>query len=200
MIGLMTDEPKDQKLPAPPVQREEFDLAQHPKHTDNPANIGQTNADYRNPATLMRSLGFDPNQYMTPLQFLTAVMNDDVDLIYGRNEKRKNRIKDRGGIALNYRIACAQTAVRYFHMEMPKVEIHKGSDDKFGDELARKVASGERRVQTKRIILETVEEISPDMPLPEASYPPAFDDIQGQVIDAAAPAEGLTDYDPDRDD
>lgn len=181
-----------------PVQRKDYDLSKEPRKASVRIDTDFTRADATSPAAIMRQMGFDPNQYMTPLQFLVAVMNDDIDRIY-KNEKRLARMKSKGGIALSYRIDAAKTAARYIHMEMPKVSIENGGSEKFGTELAQRIASGQERVRTKRVILETVERISPDIPLPPASYPPSFE-IEGQIIEEEPEAEGDTKYNPDTDD
>lgn len=179
-----------------PHQRTSYDLAVEPRKTDNSPTLGSETVEYRSPAAMMRQMGFDPSKNMTPLQFLVAVLNDDVDLIF-KNETRRKRMKDKGGMALSYRIEAAKTAAKYLHMEMPKVSIEENSKGKFGEELARGIAAGNERVVTKRMILETVERISPDMPLPQASYPPAFQDAIEVASITDIDAEGDTDYDPD---
>lgn len=150
----------------PPRQIKDVDLTKH--------NTGMSNdkADLRSPAYVMRSLGFDPLDTLTPLQFLVAVMNDDVDKIYRDPAKREKMRKK--GITMPYRIEAAKTASRFIHMAMPSVHVTADTETAFGESLAKAIASGEQRVRTKRVILETIEQISPDLPLPEASYPPAF--------------------------
>ena len=195
---METDDPV--KPPGHPIQRQDLDLSKEPKKSDNGAFLGDETSTFRSPAAMMRQMGFDPTKSMTPLQFLCAVYNDDLDLIF-KNEKRKKRYQDKGGLGLSYRVEAAKTAAKYIHMQMPSVQISKGSDSKFGDELAQAAAKGGERIRTKRVILETIERISPDMPLPPASYPPAFADIQGEVIDEPiSEAEGDMEYDPDDDD
>lgn len=197
--------------PEPPVQRKDYDLSTKPAFSKNPpAPRSKDNNAYRSPAAMMREMGFDPTgRHMTPLQFLVAVMNDEVDMIY-RDEKKRNIAKGKGGISLSYRVECAKTAAKYMHMEMPKVTITSGEEARFGDKLAESVAAGNERVRTKRIILETVERYAPDAPLAPASYPShltdgddpngigRYDDVEGTIIDGNP--EGDTDYDPDRDD
>lgn len=162
-----------------------------------PSFIVGEKSDRRSPADLMRALGFEPTRYMNPLQFLIAVMNDDLDLIF-RNEARKKRMMAKGGLAVNYRIEAAKTAARYFHMELPKVTVTKDEGSGFGASLMESIEEANERASTKtrRIIIEEVQRISPDIPLTPASYPPGFDlRDEDSIIDA----EGDTDYDPDND-
>ncbi len=182
-----------------PVQRKSFDLSQDPielrrdgkKAPDLSHGI---NSDFRDPADLMRQMGFDPSKNMTPLQFLIAVFNDDTDLIF-KNEKRRNRIEARGGITLSHRLEAAKTAAKFLHMEQPKVSVQNNESGGFGDSLSNAIAQGNERVRTRRVILEEIERISPQIPLAPASYPPDFQEAieQNEVLDA----EGDTDYDPD---
>lgn len=198
----------DIKPPKPAKQLEQYDLCTTPRQNKNKPPISSDPVEYRSPAAMMRQMGFDPTKYMTPLQFLTAVMNDDLDLVF-RNKKRRENYEKRGGIGINYRVEAAKTAAKYMHMEMPKVNINEGNDGKFGDELAKSIASGQERVRTKRVILETVERISPDMPIPDASYPPVFDQMQpdrsdhivdaNEMVDHGLNPEGDTEYNPDEE-
>jgi hypothetical protein len=193
----------------PPVQKRDVDISGHEyQESGKRSPIGHgTISDHRSPAMLMRQMGFEPNDTMTPLQFLVAVMNDDLEKIF-KNPTRRKRYEDKGGIGLTYRVECAKTAAKYLHMQMPSVQISEEGSGSFGNQLAKAVTEGNERVRTKRIILETIERISPDMPLPEASYPPAFGKhvtrTEMNYIDATeqelSNAEGDTDYDPDRDD
>lgn len=187
------------KPPGHPIQRQDLDLSQDPRKSENAARLGDDPSTFRSPAAMMRSMGFDPTKTMTPLQFLTAVYNDDLDLLF-KDEKKRTRYKNKGGLAMSYRIEAAKTASKFIHMQMPQVQIQKGSSG-FGDELAAAAAKGGERIRTKRVILETIERISPDVPLPPASYPPVFADIQGEVIDMPeGSADGDMDYNPDEDD
>lgn len=183
----------------PPVQREDLDLSQRPNgnpHIENPARLPHWGTDYRSPADMMRSMGFDPNSTMTPLQFLVAVYNDDLDKVF-RNEKRRDRMKAKGGIAMSYRTEAAKTAAKYMHMQMPQVAVTKDERSTFGAELAAGIAKGGDRIRTKRVILETVERISPELPLPPAQYPPGYEGvIDAQIVEMA---EGDTNYDPDNE-
>ena len=154
-----------------------------------------TNADRRSPDEIMRSMGFEPSKYMNPLQFLIAVMNDDLDALF-KNEKRKTRIAGKGGVAVNYRLAAAQTAARYLHMELPKITVQKDDVGGFGDGLSEAIEMGNDRLRTRRVILEEIERISPDAPLTPANYPAEFEEAVRQ-IENEIDAEGDTDYDPD---
>jgi hypothetical protein len=148
----------------------------------------------------MRQLGFDPTENMSPLQFLMAVYNDRLDLIF-KNVKRRARAESKGGISIAYRLEAAKTVAKYIHMEMPKMQINESEKDTFGKDLAEAAARGNDRIRTKRIILEAVERISPDIPLPPASYPPDFEEmIQGSVVREVQEEEGDTSYNPDDDD
>jgi len=180
-----------------PIQRKDYDLSKNARDNDNPPTLTNEPNEYRSPAVMMRQMGFDPSKNMTPLQFLVAVMNDDLDAIF-KNEKRRARYESKGGLAMNYRIEAAKTAAKYMHMQMPTVTISEGNEGKFGEGLARGIAAGNERVTTKRIILETVERISPNVPLAPASYPPAFQEAVESEYEEIG-AEGDTDYDPDND-
>jgi hypothetical protein len=177
-----------------PVEKKQYDLSAEPRDSKYAPTLSHDESKHRSPAALMRQMGFDPNKHMTPLQFLVAVMNDETGLIFKRDNRRK-RIEDKGGIALSYRVEAAKTAAKYMHMEMPKITYEDKGVEKFGEDLARNIAAGNERVITKRMILETVERISPDIPLPPASYPPSFqNDIE---VTELRDLEGDTDYDPD---
>lgn len=184
--------------PNPPPQLKDYDLTQPPRISDNPPKTRNTKAGLRSPAQMMRDLGFCPSTSMTPLQFLVAVMNDDADALF-KQEKKRNMMKGKG-IGLNYRLEAAKTASKYFHMAQPQINIQAQGDSKFADELQAAISRGDMRVEKRTVIMETVERISPDTPIAEASYPPAFAHIQGEVIEYDIDAEGDTDYDPDRDD
>lgn len=181
-----------------PRQRKSFDLSQEPRELrrddkQSPDLVHGVNSDRRDPADMMRQMGFDPTKNMNPLQFLIAVMNDDIDKLF-KNEKRRKRIEGRGGIAINYRIEAAKTAAKFIHMELPKVSIQKDEGDGFGDSLSNAIAQGNERVRTRRVILEEIERISPQIPLAPASYPP---DFQEAIEETDMDAEGDMDYDPD---
>jgi len=192
--------------PLPPVQHKDYDITAE-RELARPANsppLSKANADVRNPATMMREMGFDPNTSMTPLQFLVAVYNDDVEKIYNNEVKRK-RIEMKGGIGMSYRIEAAKTASKYIHMEMPKVVLGDETGN-FGESLMKAARAGDGRLRTKTMIIETVERISPDVPLPEASYPPIYGQIKPVVVDEVGmvegevlPPEGDKDYNPDAD-
>lgn len=185
--------------PTPPRQHTDFDLSVASRNSENPAIVRRGRpGGLRSPAELMRDLGFCPDENMNPMQFLIAVMNDDVDKIY--KQKNKREMMRKKGIGMNYRITCAQTAAKFMHMAMPQVQIQAQGEGKFADELAKAISAGEMRIDRKTVIMETVERISPDMPLPDASYPPAFAELEPAVEEATILAEGDTDYDPDRDD
>lgn len=192
--------------PPPPIQREDYNLTKDYKNggsrlEDSPRRDA-TRADERSPAALMRSLGFEPTRYMTPLQFLVAVFNDDMDAIY-KNEKKKAAVAAKGGIGMSYRVECAKTAARYIHMEMPKVSIQDDSGN-FGESLAAAARAGNERLRTRTMIIETVERISPDIPLPPANYPAMYEKGANRVINEDGSIEGEPlnpegdkDYNPD---
>ncbi len=125
-----------------PIQRIDYDLSVEPRKTDNSPILPHTISDQTSPAAMMRQMGFDPSKNMTPMQFLVAVMNDDCEKIF-KNEKRRKRMMDKGGVAMSYRLEAAKTAAKYMHMEMPKISVSKTDEAKFGDELERRVASGQ---------------------------------------------------------
>lgn len=204
----MTDQVKP---PEPPIQREDIDLVTSRRsNKDNRPEMPNLTADQRSPAAMMRAMGFDPcSGDLSPLQFLCAVMNDRVDMIY-KDQKKKERAEAKGGLGLSYRIECAKTAAKYLHMEMPKVTFQSGEDQTFGAKLSDAITSGNERVRTKRMIIETVERISPDEPLAKASYPPIFDGseqinkpdpIEGHIVgnadDLGLNPEGDMEYNPD---
>jgi len=183
-----------------PIQRVSHDLSREPRRI---REQGQTvsiqpnasKADTRSPDDMMRQMGFDPTKKMNPLQFLLAVMNDDLEVIF-KNEKRRNRMEGKGGIAMSYRIEAAKTASRYLHMELPKITVSKDDKGGFGDSLSQAINQGNERVRTRRVIIEEVERISPDIPLAPASYPPALEGVI-ECQDDDDMAEGDMDYDPD---
>lgn len=181
-----------------PIQRKSFDLSQDPIELRRdgkkaPDLVHGVNSDRRDPEDLMRQMGFDPSKNMNPLQFLIAVFNDDVDLIF-KNETRRKRIESKGGITLSHRIECAKTAAKFMHMELPKVSVQKEEGGGFGESLSSAIAQGNERVRTRRVILEEIERISPQIPLAPASYPPDFQDA---IDETDLDAEGDMDYDPD---
>lgn len=182
-----------------PVQRKNLDLSQADREKSD-ISFGDTPAEYRSPAKMMQDMGFDPKSNMTPLQFLTAVINDDLEAIF-ENQKRRDNYRKKGGIGLQHRIECAKTAAKYYHSQMPSYSITKGDDDKFGDELAKAVSKGEQRVRTRRVTMEVIENISPDVPLQPASYPDAFDTEKNDIVyDMTETGDfnvGDTDYNPD---
>lgn len=196
----MSDDKGEITPPRPPreLRGAGYDLASAPHSNRHPPVKCDTPNDYKSPAVMMRELGFAPDKYMTPMQFLVALMNDDLALIF-KNEKRRKNMENKGGIGLSHRLEAAKTAAKYMHMQMPSVQIQKGEDNSFGNKLAEAVASGNERVRTKRIILETIERISPDVPLPPANYPAAFGgtEIEGRVVEGNP--EGDTEYDPDNE-
>lgn len=184
----------------PAIQREVYDLTTEARQNDNSPDLGNVAAELRRPDELMRAMGFEPTVHMNPLQFLTAVYNDDLDKIF-RNEKRKKNYEDRGGIALAYRIECAKTAAKYLHSKPPQVHDVKAHEVEFASQLTRATAKAGERVTRKIMILEEVERISPEAPLAPASYPPTFSEIgDSRLIEHVPQAEGNTDYVPDRDD
>lgn len=190
-----------------PIQRYDLDISKTAHYINNygdgkskPVKMdNKSNSVGRSPDDIMRSMGFEPSRYMNPLQFLLAVINDDLDALF-KNEKRKARIAGKGGVSVNHRLAAAQTASRYFHMELPKIAITKDETDRFGESLAEAIESGNDRVRTRRIIMEEVERISPDIPLAPASYPPELEQhINGTDVEDDIEPEGDMDYDPDDD-
>lgn len=185
-----------------PHQRKDLDLSKDPRDVRDAGgkapSLGATRADDRCAQEMMRQLGFEPSKYMTPLQFMLAVMNDDLDKIY-KNEIRRKRMEQRGGISMQYRSEAAKTAARYLHMQMPTITVSKDEGGSFGDELSNAINSGNQRVERKTIIMETIERISPNVPLPTASYPPVFSSLgEGELIEQEMP-EGDTEYDPDNE-
>lgn len=183
-----------------PKQRKSHDLSKNPKVLRQkgykaPDLVHGDRSDSRSPDDMMRQMGFDPTKNMNPLQFLIAVMNDDLDLIF-KNEKRRLRMEGKGGLAVNYRIEAAKTAAKYIHMELPKVTMTQDDKNGFGESLTNAITQGNERIRTRRMIIEEVERISPNIPLAPASYPPAFQDDVIEADDDIL-AEGDTDYDPD---
>jgi len=184
-----------------PHQRTSYDLSKdsylvrrHGGKKDAP--IDNTPSDKRTPDDLMRQMGFEPSKSMNPLQFLLAVMNDDLDAIF-KNEARRKRMEQKGGMALSYRLEAAKTASKYMHMELPKVSIQKDETNGFGEALSNAIEKGNERSITRRMILEEVQNISPDLPLAPASYPPEFEAHIDHIVDADKMVEGDTNYDPD---
>ena len=169
---------KVENTPKPPRNKRLFDLSTIPYESDDPPDMRPVPSAYRSPAQMMRDMGFAPDKNMTPLQFLIAVMNDRADLLY-KQEKKRNMMEGKG-IGLKYRIECAKTAAKYMHMQMPSVQISEDASGQFAENLAKSVARGEERVRTRQMIIETVERVSPDLPLEKPSYPPAFSDIEGK--------------------
>lgn len=190
-----------------PIQRKNLDISKSCSYVNKYASgkdkavrmINGKLSDRRSPDEIMSAMGFDPSKYMNPLQFLLAVVNDDLDALF-KNEKRKTRMAGKGGVAMNYRIAAAQTAAKYLHMELPKTAITKDETERFGEKLAEAIENGNDRVRTRRIIMEEVERISPDIPLAPASYPPELEQhINGIEAEDDIDPEGDMDYDPDTD-
>lgn len=184
-----------------PKQRVDFDLSKDTRYLREKGFIAPElqpiNSDRRTPEDLMRLLGFDPTTSMTPIQFLLAVMNDDLSRVF-KNENRRKRMEGKGGLSIQYRLEAAKTAAKYLHMEMPKSQITKTEEVGFGDQLSSAIQSGNKRVVHRQTIIQEIERISPDIPLAPASYPPNFMDAELNDVDEAM--EGDTDYDPDRDD
>ena len=201
--------------------RQDYDLTQPARHAPPDANTPPTNnkaSVWKSPSEMMHDLGFDPNTGdLTPLQFLVAVMNDDVDKLY-RQEKKREMMRKKG-IGMNYRVECAKTASRFMHMAQPQVTVQTAEEDDFHRKLEDNIRQGNDRFIRKKMIIETVERVSPDMPLPAASYPPVFSDEptpqsdghdpqpipQPQDLEAVVVAEGLDpegnmDYNPDEHD
>lgn len=181
-----------------PVQLENYDLSRDPNKLRQtgktaPNLLHGARADRRDPADIMRQMGFDPSIHMTPLQFLIAVMNDDLDAIF-KSKKRRNRMEGKGGFSINYRIECAKTAARYLHMELPKITLQQEETTGFGESLSEAIALGNERVRTRRMIVEEIEQISPDLPLAPASYPPIF---QESAEDADIGADRGIDHETD---
>lgn len=210
------DEPEVAPAPLPPYQRKNLDLVTEASGGCRPKKapkFNHTEASSREPVQMMRDMGFDPNKYMTPLQFLLAVTNDDVDMIY-RDQKKAEKTKERGGIGLSYRMECAKTAAKFLHMEMPKLELKADVTNTFTEELQRAVISGNARIEARESIIKTIEDTNPDVPLAPASYPPVFEgktlNNNGEFVDqhdenyfgdmdTFAPPEGDTEYDPDNE-
>jgi len=170
----------DPQKPGHPDEIKAYDLTKRPQDVRRGGGIAPPMtaaiSKDRTPEELMVSLGFEPNRYITPLQFLIAVFNDDLDIVY-RNPTRRRQIESKGGIGIGFRLEAAKTAARYMHMEMPRIAalVDKTKDrGKFGDGLSGAIADGNRRVRTRRTIIEEVERESPDTPLPPAQYPPNF--------------------------
>lgn len=166
----------------------------------------------RSPAEIMRENGLDPHKHMTPLQFLMAVVNNDVESVY-KSEKKRAEIDAKGGFGIGSRIECARTAVRYFHQERAPEKVADQADSGFAQQMADALAGGNHRISMREVIVENAYKTSPDMPLPDASYPPAFDPnptVEREAVPSQGgqaltpeyelpPAEGVTDYDPDLD-
>ena len=95
-----------------PIQRKDYDLTKDTDKTDNPPEaLSHDDSRFRSPAALMRQMGFDPTSSMTPLQFMTAVYNDDLEKIF-KPGKRLETYKSKGGIALSYRLERPNTFTR----------------------------------------------------------------------------------------
>jgi hypothetical protein len=173
--------------PGFPHVNKDTDLSVSPRHLQEAgrklerSTNARINAEYRSPAEMMRELGFSPSRYMNPLQFLVAMLNDDVELIY-KNKKKREMTLAKGGLSIQHRLEAAKTAAKYMHMAMPTVNVNKNEGASFGAELAAAVSAGDQRVRTRRMIIETVEKISPNEPIAQASYPPVF----SAIVDARA--------------
>ncbi len=185
-----------------PKQSVNYDLSQDPKEARRDGiaapSLQTINSDRKNPEDLMRQLGFEPTKHMTPLQFLLAVMNDDLNAVF-KNETRRKRMEGKGGISMQYRLDAAKTASKYIHMEQPKMQVASATETGFGQELQKQISSGVSRVIQRETIIREIERISPDIPLAPASYPPEF---LASIVeqDDQDLMEGDMDYDPDRDD
>lgn len=173
-----------------PIERKAYDHASEQNWTKPGAYAPRpdpmrTPSDDRTPAQMMRAMGFDPTKNMTPLQFLVAVYNNELGLIF-KNEKRRILTETRGGIALSSRIEAAKVAAKYMHQQLPNVTILDETKGGYGEGLSSKVAKADERVRTRRVIIEEVDRISPQVPLPAASYPPDFEpdiEAQGEEVD-----------------
>lgn len=191
--------------PLPPAQNTVYDLTGvtlGKAKKEGAPELRHTKTEFKEPDEIMRSLGFTPDKYMNPLQFLLAVMNDDLNLVF-RNEKRRRATEAKGGISIAYRIECAKTAAKYFHKEMPKLQITTEKDSNFGEVLTAAQA-GNERILRQTVILEQIERISPDIPIPPASYPPHLSISDARVVHEDGTVEGETlnpegdtAYDPD---
>lgn len=206
----------------PPKMRQDLDLTQPPKqipHANTPQR-DKTNVLFKSPEDMMVEMGFDPETgNLTPLQFMLAVMNDDVDKIY--RQKKKREMMRTKGIGMNYRLDAAKTSSRYMHMAQPQLTVGSRDEDDFHRKLEDNIREGNDRYIRKQMIIETVERVSPDMPLQDASYPPVFseggtqENGSTQAFDASQvmkgdtliieqeplpPAEGNMDYNPDEHD
>ena len=184
-----------------PKQRKNFDLSKEPRELrrdGEPSPRFETiNSDRKDPETLMRQMGFEPTKNMNPLQFLLAVMNDDLAVLF-KSEKRRECMEAKGGLSMQYRLEAAKTAAKFIHMEMPKLQITSQQEKGFGEELSNAIAAGSSRVIHRETIIREIERTSPDIPLAPASYPPDF--IDTDIIEPGDVTEGDLDYDPDRDD
>lgn len=162
-----------------PHQTKDYDLSGRAcdvRRTGKAPPLENIRSDYRTPAQMMRALGFDPSKHMDPMQFMMAVLNDRVDLIYTR--KKPLARAEENGISISYRLECAKVMAKYMYMEMPKLSLQQNETvERFSDELASRIASGDVRVRSKRLIIETVEAVSPDMDVGKANYPPHLQNV-----------------------
>lgn len=193
--------PEDDLKLGHPKQRINYDLSKQSKeamkHGQKAPKLDKIYSDRKDPLDIMRQLGFEPTKHMTPIQFLLAVMNDDLDTIF-KNPSRRERMERKGGIAMQYRLDAAKSVAKFIHMEMPKMQITSQADKGFGEELASAINNGNDRVVQREIIIKEIERISPDIPLAPASYPPDF--IDAEIVEEEDIIEGDVNYNPDEDD
>lgn len=187
-----------------PIQRKDFDLSTDPRELrrdgkEAPVLAHGDRSDQRTPEAMMRQMGFEPSENMTPLQFLIAVYNDDLDKIF-KDEKRRSRMKTKGGLALSYRIEAAKTTAKFLHQEAPKPTAIDTGGEQFAAKLEQAMAEGNLRITQRETILERVMQIAPDVPLAPASYPPDFAAIDAQIVERGNDDEEEEDFgDPDGD-
>ena len=135
-----------------------------------------SNGHAARPAQLMRDMGFDPDANITPLQFLTAVVNDDIDLLFKHGVKG-NRLKAKGGLGISYRLKAAEVAAKYFHEAVPSLKVTANADAEYSKALVDALMRGNARVEMRPVLLQQINNISADVPLARASYPPALQEV-----------------------
>lgn len=180
--------------------------------THDMPQLSNSSSQAQSPDEMMRILGFEPTQYMNPLQFLLAVMNNDTHAVYSDPTKLRNA-NCKGGFSIKYRIECAKIAARFMHMAMPKLNINSNADSKFSHDLQRAIADSNHRLLNREKIIEHVHATKPKgSELEPAAYPDVFKPesirsaspyrqtvADGVEIEVVAGDAGEVGYNPDDD-
>lgn len=165
----------------------------------------------QSPAAMMREHGLNPHEYMTPVQFLIAVFNNDIAKVYpGQSgEKKRAELEKKGGIGIGYRIECARAAAKFIHRELQADKGDDGAQSTFAIEMQHAMSKGNNRIRMREVIIEQAHATGPQEELPPASYPDAFRPEEARPMaqqearliahEMVPEAAGEVGYDPDLD-